>query len=93
MNIHEGQRPAQRARTGRPHANASTGESKRREPNETRPAIQSVYDGQTCLGYLVPRPTLHGVEAFTVHMIPLGLFPDRLSAARAVFLRGGGHAA
>jgi hypothetical protein len=46
----------------------------------------AVYDGRTCLGFLLPRGK-QGVEAFDADDHLLGLFPEH-SAAAAIFERG-----
>jgi hypothetical protein len=43
----------------------------------------AVFDGQRCLGHLLPRGRM-GVEAFDADDRSLGIFPDQKSAADAV---------
>jgi hypothetical protein len=43
----------------------------------------SVYDGRTCIGFLLSRGKL-GVEAFDRHDRSLGIFPNMKAAAGAV---------
>src|SRR5262245_16533487 len=52
-----------------------------RSPGQT---FASVYDGRTCIGFLLGRGKL-GVEAFDAAEQSLGTFPDQKSAARAVY--------
>lgn len=53
--------------------------------------LQSVYDGTTCIGFLLPRGR-QGVEAFDCNTRSLGLYPDLKSAADAVSRIAGGEA-
>jgi hypothetical protein len=46
-------------------------------------ACLGVYDGQDCIGYLLPRDE-QGVEAYGADDASLGLFADHKSAADAV---------
>jgi hypothetical protein len=46
----------------------------------------AVYDGQICLGFLLPRGKT-GVQAFDADDRSLGTFPDQKSAADAVSAR------
>jgi hypothetical protein len=46
-------------------------------------ALQAVYSGQTCLGFIYSRGKL-GVEAFDCDTRSLGLYPDLKTAAAAV---------
>jgi hypothetical protein len=58
---------------------------KRRQARRKIPdklALQAVYAGQTCIGFLLPRRD--GVEAYDADDHLLGTFPDQKSAADAV---------
>jgi hypothetical protein len=45
--------------------------------------LLAVYDGQRCLGFILPRNKL-GWEAFSANDRSLGLFKDRAAAAAAI---------
>jgi hypothetical protein len=47
-------------------------------------SLLGVYDGQRCLGFLLPR-NREGVEAFDVNTKSLGLYPTQAAAADAIF--------
>ena len=46
------------------------------------PSLATVYDGQTCIGFLLKRA--NSVEAFDADEHSLGIFPDIKTAADAV---------
>jgi hypothetical protein len=56
------------------------------EANSHQPAIQAVYDGQTCIGFLVLRGR-QGVEAFDAAEHSLGVFATAKAAADAISVR------
>jgi hypothetical protein len=55
----------------------------------TQALFLALYDGQRCLGHLLPRGKL-GVEAYDADDRSLGLFPDQKTAADAVSQKAGG---
>ena len=72
-----------------PHAKTvSAGRHKPRDAYKsfdptTQPGFLAVYDGRTCLGFLLPRGK-QGVEAFDHDDKSLGIFPTQKSAADAL---------
>ena len=48
--------------------------------------VQSVYNGQVCLGHIVSRGKC-GFEAYDTDDISLGIFPDQQTAAAAISRR------
>lgn len=67
------------------HGIARAGRLKRPQATPSDYAFQglAVYDGQTCVGFLLPRGKV-GFEAFDAADKSLGTFPDMKSAADAV---------
>jgi hypothetical protein len=53
----------------------------------TPPTLVSVYDGRTCLGFVLSR-ACKGFEAFSANEESLGLFPNQCDAANAVTIAG-----
>jgi hypothetical protein len=53
----------------------------------TSPALQSIYNGRRCIGFLLLRGR-RGVEALDSNTTSLGLFPTQKAAADAIFARG-----
>jgi hypothetical protein len=54
-----------------------------REAKSPRAICLSVYDGQTCIGFLLTRGPA-GIEAFDADDKSLGIFPNQKSAADAI---------
>jgi hypothetical protein len=59
------------------------------EATSENPALQSVYSGQTCLGFLLNRGKL-GIEAFDAAEHSPGIFPTLKEAGDAVSHAAGG---
>jgi hypothetical protein len=59
--------------------------------NTSSPML-SVYDGRTCVGFLLPRGK-GGVEASDAHTKSLGLFPSQGAAVAAISARVDGRSA
>jgi hypothetical protein len=51
--------------------------------HESKPALLSVYDGRTCLGFVLNRGR-SGFEAFDRNGRSFGLFPTTAAAANAI---------
>ena len=87
MERYKALRPAADATANGSHAKVSAGRRKRREAKSFDPSTQqgflSLYDGQTHLGFLLPRGRL-GVEAYDRDDKSLGIFPNQKAAADAV---------
>jgi hypothetical protein len=67
-----------------PRASVSAGELRIREAtNSPHTCLAAVYDGQTCIGFLLSRGKL-GHEAFDADENSLGIFPTVKLAAAAV---------
>jgi hypothetical protein len=60
--------------------------SKRPRTTETRPAMLSVYDGTTCVGFLLSRGP-RGVEAYDADNVSLGVFATEKDASDAISAR------
>jgi hypothetical protein len=59
------------------------GSNRNHHLEQAEPSILSVYDGQRCIGFLMPRGR-EGWAAFNCDDELLGLFPDQASAANAI---------
>jgi hypothetical protein len=70
-----------RSKIDQPFRKRDAKASARREINSL--ACLSVFDGQKCLGFLLPRGR-QGVEAYDVNNVSLGIYRDQKSAADAV---------
>jgi hypothetical protein len=72
-------------KTRKPRAVFSSGKSRDRQAISSDLIMQAlaVYDGQQCLGHLLPRGKA-GVEAFGAGDKSLGVFPNQKAAADAV---------
>jgi hypothetical protein len=68
-----------------PHTVSQAGKPRDREATPSDSAFQglAVYDGQTCLGFLLPRGK-SGVEAFDADDKSIGVFSDMKAAADAI---------
>lgn len=88
MRRRKARRPATDLTVNRPHAVSQAGEPRDRDATSNQRAMQAVavYDGQICLGFLLPRGKT-GVQAFDADDRSLGTFPDQKSAADAVSAR------
>jgi hypothetical protein len=86
-------RPATAAAVASPNTNVSVGRRKHHVATSVDPTTQvgflSVYDGQVCVGHLLPRGKT-GVEAFDRDDKSLGIYPDQKAAAGAVSKVAGG---
>jgi hypothetical protein len=84
VGVVKARRPATGKTVNGPHG-FSAGELRDRKLHPEEHAFQAlaVYDGQTCLGFLLPRGKT-GVEAFDADDRSLGTFPDLKSAADAI---------
>jgi hypothetical protein len=67
----------------KPRARISSAKSRSRDATPDILAMQAVYSGTTCLGFLYSRGRL-GVEAFDSDTRSLGIYPDQRAAADAV---------
>ena len=47
------------------------------------PTCLSIYDGQRCVGHLIPRGRL-GFEAYDAHDKSIGIYPDMKAAVAAI---------
>jgi hypothetical protein len=60
--------------------------SKAAEPFEPSRSMLSVYDGQRCVGFFLPRGP-DGCEAYDAGGTSIGLFPTQEAAAAALYSR------
>jgi hypothetical protein len=88
-------RPATATTVNGPHAKVSAGRQNHRDVLKpfdptTQPGFLAVYDGQVCLGFLLPRGKA-GVEAFDADDRFLGVFLTQKEAADAISIAGAAH--
>jgi hypothetical protein len=83
MPLRKGRRPATADSVNRPHAVSQAGGLRDCEATLRPIALQSVYDGRTCIGFIFSRGKL-GYEGFTVDDVSLGVFPTAKAAADAI---------